>query len=124
MIAIGPAGEKGRGVFARSPIARGTLIEEAPVVVLPASQIGHLRRTILDEYCFKWGSDWDEAAILLGTCSICNHSFDPNAVFVCHFEELTIAFFALCDIAAGEEITINYNGDPASKEPVCFCFPS
>ena len=34
------APEKGRGVFAREEVAAGTLIESAPVVVIPAAERG------------------------------------------------------------------------------------
>lgn len=120
MISIGPAAGKGRGVFAERHIAAGTLIEEGPVVVVPRDQISLLSCTILAEYCFRWGEDESEVAVFLGTCSLCNHSFQPNAVFVLHPERSTIAFVARRDIARGEEITTNYHGDPDSTEPVWF----
>ena len=120
MIAIGETADKGRGVFAWTHIAAGTLIEEAPVVVVPAAQIEHLRHTVLRDYYFEWGPDWTEAALLLGTFSLCNHSSQPNAVYVRNSEQMMIAFFALRDIAPGEEITTNYNGDPGSQSPIIF----
>lgn len=120
MIGIGQTAGKGRGVFTWAHIAAGTLIEEAPVVVIPAAQIESLDRTSLGDYYFLWGPDQAEAAVLLGTCSLCNHSYQPNAVFVPNPEHMTIAFFALRDIVPGEEVTLNYHGDPASEEPVSF----
>ena len=33
---------------------------------------------------------------------------------------MTISFFAHRDIAQGEEITTNYNGDPESQAPIWF----
>jgi len=120
MIAIGETTGKGRGVFAWTHIAAGTQIEEAPVVAVPATQVEDLDRTVLGDYYFLWGADGKEAAILLGTCSLCNHSYRPNAVFVRNFELMTITFFALHDIAPGEEITANYNGDPDSQSPIWF----
>ena len=120
MIGIGQTDGKGRGVFAWKHIAAGTLIEEAPVVIVPASQIEHLRRTALRDYYFEWGSAWTEAALLLGTCSLCNHSSEPNAVYVRNPELMTISFFANRDIVPGEEITTNYNGNPDSQAPVRF----
>jgi SET domain-containing protein len=35
-------------------------------------------------------------------------------------ERLTISFFARRDIPAGEEITINYNGDSEVPAPIWF----
>lgn len=120
MIRIGEAKGKGRGVFATRNITCGEVIEEAPVVVVPREQVASLAATVLDNYCFLWGDDRKDVAVLLGRCSLCNHSYQPNARFVLHPGRLTIAFVALRDITAGEEIATNYNGDPASSDPVWF----
>ncbi len=120
MISIGHTASKGRGVFARTHIAAGALIEEAPVVVVPTAQIEHLDRTALCDYYFLWGPDEAEAALLFGMCSLCNHSYQPNALFVLNPGRMTISFFARRAIAPGEEITTNYNGDPDSQAPIWF----
>jgi SET domain-containing protein len=120
MIAIGQTRDKGRGVFAQTTIRAGALIEEGPVVMVPAEQVEHLERTTLAHYYFLWGPEETEAAVLLGRCSLCNHSYHPNAVFVLNPERLTISFFARRDIPAGEEITINYNGDSEVPAPIWF----
>ena len=120
VIAVGPSPGKGRGVFASRAIRAGEIIEEAPVIVLPGAEIEHLERTALQDYYFLWGADEKDAAILLGVCSLCNHSYEPNAVFELRPDSQTIRFVARRDIAAGEEITTNYNGDPANLKPVWF----
>lgn len=120
MIGIGQTADKGRGVFAWKHIPAGTLIDEPPVVVVPAAEMEHLHRTILRDYYFEWGPGETEAALLLGTVALCNHSYQPNAVYIRNRERATIAFFARRDIVPGEEITINYHGDPDSREPVGF----
>jgi len=120
MIQVGESLDKGRGVFATRKISGGETIEEAPVVVVPREQVAHLDATALGDYYFVWGDEEKDAALLLGLCSLCNHSYEPNARFELRPAGLTIEFIALRDIAAGEEITINYNGDPASQEPVWF----
>lgn len=120
MIFVGPTIGKGRGVFARAHIAAGSLIEEAPVVVVPRAHIDLLEHTALAEYYFRWGVDETEGAILLGTCTLCNHSFAPNAVFVVNLERQTIAFIARRAIVPGEEITTNYHGHPDSEGPLWF----
>ncbi len=120
MICIGESGSRGRGIFAARPIACGELIEAAPVVVVPREQVVHLDATILGDYYFMWGEQKKEAALLLGRCSLCNHSYEPNARFVLAPAQQAIEFVALRAIAVGEEITINYNGDPASRGPVWF----
>jgi SET domain-containing protein len=120
MISVGLSPGRGRGIFAQSGIRRGEVIEEAPVVILPASEIELLDRTVLQDYYFLWGDDDEEAAILLGLCSLCNHSYTPNAVFHLNPVKLTIQFVAHRDIEPGEEVTINYNGDPDSQNAVWF----
>ena len=120
MIVVDVSPGKGRGVFAARAIAAGALIEEAPVIVVPTHEIEHLERTTLSDYYFLWGPDDTSGAILLGVCSLCNHSYEPNAVFETRLDEATIRFVALRDIAAGEEITTNYNGNPTCRAPVWF----
>jgi SET domain-containing protein len=120
MICIGESGGRGRGIFAIRPINGGELIESAPVVVVPCAQVAQLDATILGDYYFVWGEHKQDAAILLGRCSLCNHSYEPNARFVLVPAQQAIEFIALRDIAAGEEITTNYNGDPANCAPIWF----
>lgn len=120
MIRVGHSLGKGRGIFALRKIASGETIEEAPVVVVPANQVTHLDATVLGDYYFVWGDDEKQAALLLGLCSLCNHSYEPNARFFTHAERQTIEFVALREIATGEEITANYNGRPDDKTAVWF----
>ena len=53
----------------------------------------------------------------LGYGSLYNHSFKPNARYTKGPAEMAIKFSALRDIAAGEEILINYNGTPEDDSP-------
>jgi SET domain-containing protein len=112
--------KKGRGVFAAAEIAEGRLIESVEVIVVPADQIKTLEATSLCDYYYKWGEDSASGALALGCASLYNHSYRPNARYVKHFDRGIIEFFALRDIACGEEITINYNGDPDSRKGVWF----
>jgi hypothetical protein len=60
---------KGRGVFATAPIAAGSLIEAAPVIIVAAEQCKLLDRTILHDYYFHWDGDPDgegSGAVALG----------------------------------------------------------
>ena len=103
---------KGRGVFARLPIAAGALIEAAPVVVVPAAQCALLDKTILHDYYFHWDGDPDgegRGAVALGLVSLCNHSRRPRARVRRNFAQGTLDLVALATIAAGDEITIDYN---------------
>ena len=120
MIFVGESAGKGLGIFAQRKIRKGEKIEEAPVLVIPASEIKKLDKTVLRDYYFVWGEDEEEAALMLGSCSLCNHSYKPNAIFYLLPEKLAIEFVALRNIKAGEEITINYNGDPDNQKPIWF----
>jgi hypothetical protein len=102
---------KGRGVFARRPIAAGELIEAAPVVVLDAAEARHLDRTILYQYYFHWDGDADadgRSAVAFGTVSLCNHSSSPRARVERNYAEQTLDLLAVQPIAPGEEVTIDY----------------
>jgi len=120
MIRVGPSKGKGRGVFARRPIAEGELIEQAPVLVIPGRQWRYIEQTLLYDYCFTWGADQEHAALALGFGSIYNHSYQPNAAYIKRLSEQVIDFVALRAIAQGEEISINYNGTAESRAPMWF----
>ena len=112
--------ERGRGVFADAPIAEGTVIEECPLIVLPAEEVEPTMRTNLGNYAFQWGGTRDQSAIALGYGSLYNHSDDPNALYVRRLEDQVIAFLSIRAIAAGEEITVSYNGGFGDRSPVWF----
>jgi SET domain-containing protein len=56
----------------------------------------------------------------MGLGSFYNHAVDPNADHLFRTTELAIDFVALRDIAAGEEVTIHYLGDPGNASPPWF----
>ena len=120
MLIVRPVGNKGRGIFTDAPIAKGAVIERAPVIELAAEQWEFVEKTELFHYCYSWGTESQHAAVALGYGSLYNHSYDPAAVYVKRLEERVVEFVALRDIAAGEEVTINYNGDPTDKQPMWF----
>jgi uncharacterized protein len=117
---LGSTKTKGRGVFAGRPIVAGELIEAVPVIVIPAEQWPHVEPTVLALYIFNFGPEGEHAAIALGYGSLYNHSYLPNAEYAKSWEERLIRFIALRDIAAGEEITVNYNGTPGDRSPIWF----
>lgn len=110
----------GRGIFATRTIQKGVLIHEAPVIVCPNDEYRKLQKTVLRNYYFNWGENYDHVAIALGYGSLFNHSYTPNAVFENNLKKETVDFFALKKIKAGEEILVNYNGDPNDKEALWF----
>src|SRR5262245_21448399 len=102
------AGAMGRGVFAGRRIRKGELIEACPVVLLSSSDEMKLTGTTLDHYLFAWGDGAQGACLVLGLGSLYNHSAAPNAV-ACRDEEATrMEFVALRDIAAGEQVFVDY----------------
>ena len=103
---------KGRGVFAREPIAAGNVIEMAPVIVVPSAHCPLLDQTILHDYYFHWDGDPEgtgSGAVALGLVSLCNHSKRPRARVRRNLAQGTLDLIALTPIATGEEVTIDYN---------------
>ncbi|MFO0745761.1 MAG: SET domain-containing protein [Myxococcota bacterium] len=102
---LAPVPGKGRGVFASRAFAKGEVVEVAPVLVLPPEQQDRLDGTVLDSYVFGWR---DTVALCLGCGSLYNHAWDACLEYQRHLDECLIDFVAIRDIAAGEELTINY----------------
>jgi len=110
---------RGRGLFARETIAPGTLIEAAPVIILPAEECPALNRTIIHNYYFHWDGDPDgygRGALGLGLVTLCNHSSRPSARVDRNYARNTLDLIATTSIAPGEEIMIDY-GCPLWFEP-------
>jgi uncharacterized protein len=109
---------KGRGVFARRLIHDGEVIERVPVLVLPLAETQNgSGSSRLSGYCFHWRRG--TVAVALGYGSLYNHSYTPNARYDDESGQIKV-FTAIREIAAGEEITINYNGEPGDEAPVWF----
>lgn len=111
---------KGRGVFACAPFAKGAVVEVVPIILIRAEHWHYIEPTVLERYIFNFGPEGEHAAVALGYGSLYNHSFSPNAEYIKVWEEQVIRFVALRDIHEGEEITINYNGTPESQKPMDF----
>ena len=102
---------RGRGVFARTAIAPGTVIEAAPVLVIPADDCPALDRTVIHDYYFHWDGDPEgpgRGALGLGLVTLCNHASRPNAKVERNFARHTLDLIATSPIALGEEVTIDY----------------
>jgi uncharacterized protein len=117
---VGKAGKLGRGVFAMRPFKRGELIERAPLMVIEGADavfIGYYAK--LGSYVFEHG---DHSVVLgMGFISFLNHSYRPNAYYEMDYRnEGSVDVIALRNIKKGEQIRINYNGDPHDKTPINF----
>jgi uncharacterized protein len=110
----------GRGVFTSAPIRKDEAIEICPVIVMKVGEMSVLDNTTLYDYYFLWGDEQDQCVIALGYGSLYNHFTPSNADYGMDFDGQTIEIFAIRDIAAGEEVTINYHGDPFDASPTWF----
>jgi uncharacterized protein len=102
---------RGRGLFAREAIAPGTLIESAPVIILPAEDCPALDQTIIYDYYFHWDGNADgegRGALGLGLVTLCNHSGHPCARVDRNYARQTLDLVATASIRPGDEITIDY----------------
>lgn len=111
---------KGRGVFTALDIEADELIELCPMIPMPGAHIAILDKTALYDYYFLWQDDCTECAIALGYGSIYNHSDEPNAEYLMHFDSDQMSIVALRYIEAGEEITVNYHGFPEGRGKLWF----
>jgi hypothetical protein len=108
----------GRGVFAARGLETGDVVEDCPVLLVPADAVVDLG---LDGYCFEW--DDDQYALALGYGSLYNHSWHPNARYDHDHEAGLVSYTAVRRIEPGEEITINYSGDPEARTDLWFEAP-
>jgi len=100
-------------------IPTGTVIEAAPVLVLPAADCPALDRTIIHDYYFHWDGDPEgpgRGALGLGLVTLCNHTSFPNAKVERNFARHTLDLIAIRPIEPGDEVTIDY-GCPLWFEP-------
>jgi len=99
----------GLGVFAKSVISEGEIIEICPVIDMGLNrEVSH----ILIDYRFNWpqGQDWTAQVIPAGYGMLYNHSSKANAGWRSIEENMTFEFFATREIDPGEEI-FTYYGD-------------
>lgn len=118
---IGPTPAKGRGIFAKAAIAAGTVVEQAPVIVMTAEERKLLDQTLLHDYIFEWEPEGQALCCMaLGHIPIFNHSYTSNCEYYMDYDNGTMFVKTVQDIAPGEELTINYNGDWNDPKPLWF----
>ena len=111
---------KGRGMFTNELILADTIIEIAPVIVMPAADRLLLDKTLLHDYIFEWGADKTQCCMALGFVPIYNHSYNSNCEYFMDYSSNTIMLKTVKNIEAGEEVFINYNGDFDDKTLLWF----
>jgi SET domain-containing protein len=117
---IGEIPEKGRAIYCNIDLPENTIIEISPVIVMSNKERQLLDQTILHDYIFEWGASRKECIMALGYVPLYNHSYNSNCEYEMDFESQKISIKTVRYISAGEELTINYNGDWDDKTPVWF----
>lgn len=110
----------GRGVFTKKEIPANTVIEVAPVIVMSKDDRKLIDQTLLHDYIFEWGEKSDRCCMALGLASMYNHSYSSNCEYYMDFDSDIILIKTVRDVAKGEELTINYNGDYNDETKVWF----
>lgn len=110
--------QKGWGVFTKEFIARNTLLEISPVIIMNAEEFDILNKTKLHDYVFFWEGDY--CCMAMGYVPIYNHGSPSNCEYYQDYKNGVIEIKAIRDIKEGEELTINYQGEFDSKQEVWF----
>jgi SET domain-containing protein len=111
---------KGLGIFSNKKIKKGTVVEVAPVIVMQLKDKKYLDKTLLHDYIFMWGKKEEKCAMALGWVPLYNHSYNSNCHYQMNFTTNEMLIQAVTDIAAGHELTINYNGQSDDDSKVWF----
>lgn len=106
----------GSGVFSKENIKKGEIIEIAPLILLPIKDFKHIKKTNLYYYYFEYTNK--HFVIALGTASLYNHSYSPNARYLYDYKNKKLIIKAIKNIKSNSEIFINYNYYPNSKKPL------
>ncbi len=104
-----------RGIIATKDIKKGGLIESCPLILVDIrKEEEFLKQTVLWKYYYEYNSKYH--CIVLGYCSLTNHSYTPNAKYSYDFKNIRLVYRALTDIKSGDEILVNYNFFPNDKK--------
>ncbi|KAJ3173079.1 hypothetical protein HDU88_004538 [Geranomyces variabilis] len=132
--ADGQMAKKGWGVKTLQRVIKGTFVCQYKGELITTKE-GDVRRTAGEDTSYFFGLDFfvddsipDEHLFIVDAgragneARFLNHSCDPNlAVYAVHTDNAdplqhALAFFALRDIAKGEELTFSYNGSGFGQE--------
>lgn len=108
---------KGRGAYAARAHRAGETVETCPVILLSDSYA-----SIPDEVrklLFNWGvlaNATSRHCLALGYGSMYNHDNPANMRYEADAAAGVLRFVAVRDIAAGEELTVNYNAQGGGHE--------
>jgi len=119
-IIVAKTKNKGRGILANKNIAANTVLEIAPVIVMPKVDRRLLDQTLLHDYIFEWGDNKKQCCMALGYVALYNHAYQSNCEYEMNFSKQLITITTAKDVKAGEELCINYNGDWNSNKKLWF----
>jgi SET domain-containing protein len=119
-LTVAETSNRGRGVFTSENIPADTILEISPVIVMGREERVLLDQTKLHDYIFEWDAEKKQCCMAMGYVPVYNHSHTSNCEYEMDFDAETITIKSICDIAAGEELFINYNGDWNDPSPVWF----
>jgi len=86
-IIVAKTKNKGRGILANKNIAANTVLEIAPVIVMPKVDRRLLDQTLLHDYIFEWGDNKKQCCMALGYVALYNHAYQSNCEYEMNFKE-------------------------------------
>jgi SET domain-containing protein len=115
---------KGKGVFTKKDIKKEKIIDVAHIILVSNNDWDLIKKTVLSKYSFEWDDPnckgKYDSAISLSISQFINHSYNPNVRYRYNYKNRSIEYITIRDISKGEEITVNYNGNPSDDSPVWF----
>jgi hypothetical protein len=103
---------RGRCVIAARDIPKGKRVLADPVIFVPGEESEHTDKTAVGRYVFQWNDD-DDICVVLGFGSLINHGLPENVALISNYEEMTMEFYAIVDIKAGDELVYDYGHEDA-----------
>lgn len=111
MLIIKKTKKYGRGVFSKTKISKGKLIEVSPLIVISKKkESDSIMNTMLGSYVYFF--EKHKIAIAGGFGSFFNHSEENNLKWVIDHKKQTIRYYAIRDIKEGEQLFLNYGYKP------------
>ena len=98
----------GIGVFANKVFTPYEQVDALPILFIPKKEIELINQTVVGKFYYDW--DEENFALPLGFLSFVNHSYNPNLLWIPDTDKMVFLAYRRCSI--GEELTINYNGQP------------
>ncbi|MSQ01466.1 MAG: SET domain-containing protein-lysine N-methyltransferase [Myxococcales bacterium] len=100
----------GWGVFTRTALSAGTLVEVAPFLVLDLASAQH---PPLRDYTFRLTDDpcsaqFDQRALVLGWGSLYNHADEPSLEYHLRAAQRLFEYITTRDIVSGEQLFVSY----------------